>query len=108
MGISPFACPSGTSNITEDQQEKLAPLINFRQFFKLAAKDMYINFRSNCKLKFISCIEWTDLIYFFFQIAFDPNVVEVAKEDAQDFLGALDNALKKATPTFFRAPSTTT
>lgn len=50
MGISPFACPSGTNNITDEQQEKLAPLINFRQFFKLAAKDMYVKFRSNCKL----------------------------------------------------------
>jgi hypothetical protein len=28
-------------------------------------------------------------------------VVEIAKEDTQDFLGALDNALKKATPNFF-------
>jgi hypothetical protein len=41
-----------------------------------------------------------------FFVAFDPNVVEVAKEDAQDFLGALDNALKKATPAFFRTAST--
>lgn len=34
-------------------------------------------------------------------IAFDPNVVEVRKEDAQDFLGALDNALKRATPQYY-------
>ncbi len=33
--------------------------------------------------------------------AFDPNVIEIQKEDTQDFLGALDNALKKATPDYF-------
>lgn len=49
MGISPFATPSGANAISEEQQQKLAPLINFRQFFKLAAKDMSIKFRSNCK-----------------------------------------------------------
>lgn len=38
-------------------------------------------------------------------IAFDPNVVVVEKTDAQDFLGALDNALRKATPDFFQNKS---
>jgi hypothetical protein len=30
--------------------------------------------------------------------AFDANVVEVRREDVQEFLGALDDALRKATP----------
>jgi hypothetical protein len=32
--------------------------------------------------------------------AFDANVVEVRKEDVQEFLGALDDSLRKATPRF--------
>ncbi len=40
-------------------------------------------------------------------IAFDPNVIEIHKDDVQDFLGALNNALKKATPTYFNNNSTT-
>lgn len=80
MGISPFCTAAGVSDIPEDQQQRLRPLTNFRQFFKLAAKDMHIPYRCN---------------------SFDPNVVEIAKEDTQDFLGALDNVLKKATPNFF-------
>lgn len=39
-------------------------------------------------------------------IAFDPNVIEIHKDDVQDFLGALNNALKKATPTYFNNNST--
>ena len=48
MAISPFL-----SNINSEQDvndiRRLTPLLNFRQFFKLAAKDMMIPFRSNCK-----------------------------------------------------------
>jgi hypothetical protein len=33
-----------------------------------------------------------------FITAFDANVVEVRREDVQEFLGALDDALRKATP----------
>lgn len=51
MGISPFVTTN--TNIDKDNEDnnkgRLAPLINFRQFFKLAAKDMMIPFRSNCK-----------------------------------------------------------
>jgi cell division control protein 45 len=80
MGISPFATTTGERHVSEEHVHRLRPLTNFRQFFKLAAKDMHIKYRFN---------------------SFDPNVVEIAKEDTQDFLGALDNALKKATPNFF-------
>ena len=36
-------------------------------------------------------------LHFIF-VAFDANVVEVRKEDVQEFLGALDDSLRKATP----------
>ena len=32
--------------------------------------------------------------------AFDANVVEVRREDVQEFLGALDDSLRKATPRY--------
>lgn len=50
MGISPFATTSGERNISEEHLQRLRPLTNFRQFFKLAAKDMHIKIRFNCKL----------------------------------------------------------
>jgi hypothetical protein len=34
--------------------------------------------------------------------AFDPNVIEVAREDVHDFLGTLDYVLKQMTPDHFR------
>ncbi len=42
---------SGTGQLvlTEEEKKRLAPLINFKQFFKLAAKDMGIKIRANCK-----------------------------------------------------------
>lgn len=49
LGISPLDTATGVDGVSEEMQEKLAPLVNFRQFFKLAAKDMNIKFRSNCK-----------------------------------------------------------
>lgn len=54
MGISPLSCLSNNSQeeITDEQKQKLAPLINFKQFFKLAAKDMGIKIRCNCKFVF--------------------------------------------------------
>lgn len=50
MGVSPFATTSGERNISEEHLQRLRPLTNFRQFFKLAAKDMHIKYRFNCKL----------------------------------------------------------
>jgi hypothetical protein len=99
MGISPLSCIGNPSEeeITDEQKQKLAPLINFKQFFKLAAKDMGIKIRCNCKNLF--SIEFS--LYNFFLLAFDPNVIEIQKDDVQDFLGALNDALKKATPNFF-------
>lgn len=52
MGISPFATTSGQRNINEEHLQRLRPLTNFRQFFKLAAKDMHIKYRFNCKFVF--------------------------------------------------------
>lgn len=54
MGISPFATTSGQRNINEEHLQRLRPLTNFRQFFKLAAKDMHIKYRFNCK--FVSAV----------------------------------------------------
>lgn len=35
-----------------------------------------------------------------YHLAFHPDCIEVKKSDAQDFLGALDDILRKATPDF--------
>jgi hypothetical protein len=80
MGISPLTSLSSSEDtsggttfntLSEEQKEKLAPLINFRQFFKLAAKDMSIPIHFNCKFYFINyllCLNrLTNLfIYLFF------------------------------------------
>ena len=61
MGISPFSCLASNpleDEMTEEQKRKLLPLINFKQFFKLAAKDMEIKYRCNCKLLIILRLFW--------------------------------------------------
>lgn len=78
VGISPLqsAAASGGVAITEEQHRRLLPLTNFRQFFKQAAKEIHASYRSN---------------------SFDTNVIEIDKNDVQDFLGTLDFLLKQAT-----------
>uniref|UniRef100_A0A7S3LYN8 Uncharacterized protein n=1 Tax=Spumella elongata TaxID=89044 RepID=A0A7S3LYN8_9STRA len=77
VGISPFSSVCGGEALTEEQERKLLPLTNFRQFFKLAGQLLGAPVKN---------------------ISFDANVVEVRKEDVQEFLGALDDSLRKATP----------
>ena len=83
VGVSPLnsAVMSGptTNNNNEEEEEwrRLHPLCNFRQFFKLAAKDLNVDIKS---------------------YSFDTNIVEINSADVQDFLGTLDYMLKKATP----------
>lgn len=72
---------------SKGEEERLSPLVNFKQFFRLAAKDINIDVRTH---------------------SFDCCVTEVAAADAQDFLGTLDYLLKKATPNYMRAVSTAT
>ena len=48
------------------------------------------------------------LLYFYIYLAFDANVVEVRREDVQEFLGALDDSLRKATPRHNSTTATTT
>ena len=73
--------------VIKSEEERLSPLVNFKQFFRLAAKDINIEVRTH---------------------SFDCCVMEVAAADAQDFLGTLDYLLKKATPNYMRAMSTAT
>lgn len=86
VGISPMngavLCSSDAER--SEEEEKLHPLTNFKQVFRLAAKDLSITVRHSL---------------------FDANVVEVAAEDAQDFLGTIDFLLKKATPQHLRRSS---
>jgi hypothetical protein len=51
VGVSPLqsAASAGGVAITEEQQMRLLPLTNFRQFFKQAAKEINATYRSNCK-----------------------------------------------------------
>eukprot|EP01038_Epipyxis_sp_PR26KG_P005061 gene5061-7065_t len=73
VGISPL------SNSTVGSLEGITE--EHKQFFKLAAEDIKATIRSN---------------------SFDTDVIEIDKNDAQDFLGTLDYVLKKATPQFNR------
>lgn len=77
-----YSCPLILLLVRQEEdksdQARLGTLTNFRQFFRLAAKDLSVSVR---------------------QPSFDSSVVEVPAADAHDFLGTLDYLLKKATPT---------
>ena len=81
VGISPLSTAQGMADLTEQDQHAISQLTNFRQFFRLACKELRIQPLSE---------------------SFDANVIEVAREDVQDFLGTLDFLLKKATPDYLR------
>jgi hypothetical protein len=102
MGISPLSClTNADEDITVEMRSKLAPLINFKQFFKLAAKHAEIQIRSNCKY----FLDRLFSVLTLFHVAFDPNVVEVHRDVAQDFVGAVNEMLKRATPNYFSSSS---
>ncbi|KAJ1412696.1 CDC45-like protein-domain-containing protein [Ochromonadaceae sp. CCMP2298] len=79
VGISPFEALAGGEELTPEQTQKLFPLTNFRQFFHLAGQLLGAKVRN---------------------ISFDANVVEVGRNDVQEFLGALDDSLRKASPRY--------
>ena len=81
VGISPLSTAQGMADLSEQDQHAISQLTNFRQFFRLACKELRIQPLSE---------------------SFDANVMEVAREDVQDFLGTLDFLLKKATPDYLR------
>ena len=85
VGISPLVDSEGLlpEEIRNDPdlESRLSPLSNFREYFKLAAKDQKIQILNS---------------------SFDTSVVEIHKQDVLDFLGTLDLMLKKATPGHMR------
>jgi hypothetical protein len=81
-GISPLNDCEGLVDRTADEYQqqnhgRLNILTNFRQFFKQAAQETNARWLHN---------------------SFDANIIEVDKDDVQEFLGNLDYVLKKATP----------
>jgi cell division control protein 45 len=80
VGISPLSTSQGARDIVKEDQDAIGKITNFRSFFKLAMKEI--------KAKALN-------------ESFDSNVIEIAKEDVQDFLGTLDYLLKGATRDYF-------
>jgi hypothetical protein len=62
-----------------------------------------LRFRSEAIVS-IFLTDWF-LFSLFFLVAFDPNVVEVHRDVAQDFVGAVNEMLKRATPNYFSSSS---
>ena len=81
VGISPLATAQGAADLSEEDVTAIHTLTNFRQFYKLALKE----------LRMTALHE-----------SFDAHVIEVARDDVQDFLGTLDFLLRKATPDYLR------
>lgn len=48
LGISPLSAADNL-NMSPEQLNKLRPLTNFQQFFKLAAKDIHVALLCDCK-----------------------------------------------------------
>lgn len=49
VGVSPLEGLSGGESISEEQMQRLRPLTNFRQYFKLAAQLLGAEIRSICE-----------------------------------------------------------
>eukprot|EP01035_Chromulina_nebulosa_P018949 gene18949-24757_t len=76
VGISPLTSTlTSLDNTMDKYKNRLKVLTNFRHFFKYAAED------NNARY-------WND--------AFDTNIVEIHKDDAFDFLGDLNELMKRA------------
>jgi len=75
IGISPLSSPLGGAEISKEDEDTLRQLSNFKQYFKLAAKEIRAAYRDD---------------------AFDANTIELNKEDVYDFIGTLDVVFRHA------------
>ena len=85
VGVSPLHSklgekegPDGVSNMSEAKIEYLRTLASFKHFYKLAAEDLNIDYKCD---------------------GFDSNIIEIAVEDAYDFIGNLDRLYRESVRT---------
>lgn len=82
VGVSPLhgkfgekEGPDGVNNMSEQQINNLKVLASFKHFYKAAAVDLKIEYKCD---------------------GFDSNIIEIAVEDAYDFIGNLDRLYREA------------
>ena len=96
VGVSPLAV-TDVSLIDANQLETLRRLSNFRLFYTLAAKEMKISIKKNCGMLHLFHANGNVSMLTCFLVDFNPNACEIARNDAQEFLGYLDYLFKKVT-----------